>query len=362
MRAHSEQKKQPIVNNQIPNIWQMQNEDDTAGLAKALQHESPDIRRRAAAALRIIGKTDVIDDLKQALETEKDDKVQQAIHAAIEHLLPQESVVPEEKTPQTRVERLIEHLMGNQPDLSIQAANALSELNDKTSIAPLITLFRNQRRDPKVRLAAAEALLKMNSAPAEVTLLAALRSEKSSLRRNGAAILGQIQAEWAVIPLAIALYDKNEVVAKTARAALRRIGTPDARKALQEAKRALLETGDLDAHVLRRAKKIEKERLSKNVKLPSPPTKIEQVVEKQQKVETSKLKPPKKKPETGTLKQVIPELNEVATAPVASKSVDATRSDLNAAETKKPVPKTDTSAAKITPRRAKSRRRGSNNP
>ena len=95
-------------------------------------------------------------------------------------------------------------------------------------------LFRNPLVPTKARLAAAEALLKLESAPAVVTLLGALRRDDWQIRRNAAAVLGQLQASWAVEPLIGALNDAMPIVRKTAAAALRRIGTPDAVTAAQK--------------------------------------------------------------------------------------------------------------------------------
>ena len=57
--------------------------------------------------------------------------------------------------------------------------------------------------------------------------------------RNGAAILGQLKADWAVLPLTRALRDKNDKVRRTAYAALRYINTDEARAALNAVKKAL---------------------------------------------------------------------------------------------------------------------------
>ena len=84
----------------------------------------------------------------------------------------------------------------------------------------------------RVRLAVAEALIKLQSAPAEITLLAALRNERWMIRRNAAAVLGQIQADWAVEPLIQSLRDPIEAVRRVARAALERIGTAEALAAI----------------------------------------------------------------------------------------------------------------------------------
>ncbi len=232
----------PGLNDSIPNIWLMQTQRDSESLIAALRHPDPKVRRAAAVSLRIIGAEDATAHLREHLTSEPDPRVRVALMAALDHLDPRltdtGSLINRKGKPQTRVERLIEHLTGNQPEAAIQAARALGEAGDKVAVPPLVIVFRNKRLQPAVRLAAAEALLVMNSAPAEVTLLAALRNEKWQLRRNGAAILGQLQATWAVEPLGAALHDENRQVAKTALAALRRIGTTNALEEIEKRRRA----------------------------------------------------------------------------------------------------------------------------
>jgi hypothetical protein len=113
------------------------------------------------------------------------------------------------------------------------ACQALAVIGDRQAAEPLVMVFRNPMLSNKARLAAAEALLKLESAPAVVTLLGALRRDDWQVRRNAAAVLGQLQATWAAEPLIKALDDQNPVVRRTAAAALRRIGTPEAVKAAQ---------------------------------------------------------------------------------------------------------------------------------
>ncbi len=267
------------MDDSIPNIWQMQTEKDSAGLIRALQHTDPEIRRRAAVSLRIIGDTDAIDSLREVLESEADPRVRVAVIAALDHLAPQKTdtgtLIERSSQPQSRVERLIEHLMSNRPQAAIQAANALGDLGDKIAVPPLIILFRNKRQPASVRLAAAESLLKMESAPAEVTLLAALRSEKWHLRRNGAAILGQLQADWAVGPLAkAAAYDDHPHVIKTAKAALKRIGTPEALNKLasiNQRHKPAPRTEAVPPELLRQARQIAAQETIPNRPQPKPP-------------------------------------------------------------------------------------------
>lgn len=209
------------VSDPRPNIWQLQIQSDIAGLTKALSFDEVDVRRRAAIALRALGAASSIPALEAALSQEKDDDVRGAIIDALDFLMQDDAKAQQEK--------IVEHIAklgSDNHDEIIQAARALGELNDKMASEPLIILFHNSTMPPRVRLAAAEALILLASAPTEVTLLMALRSKDWQTRRRAAAVMGQLRTDWAVEPLTAALKDPNEVVAKTAYAALKRIQTP----------------------------------------------------------------------------------------------------------------------------------------
>ena len=81
-------------------------------------------------------------------------------------------------------------------------------------------------------------VLLLDSAPAIVTLLGALRNPDWQVRRNAAAMLGMVRASWAVVPLVAALDDPNEIVRRTVETALESINTPEARVALDARRRA----------------------------------------------------------------------------------------------------------------------------
>lgn len=202
----------------------------------ALRSDDAGIRRRAAAALRTIGAVNAIPALKQALDRERDPETRSNIVATLAALeLEKDRTGDEAKIDQARVaevETLIQQLSHTQPEKVIAAALKLGEMHDKRAVEPLIVLFNNAAVAVNVRLAIAEALIKLESAPVEVALLKALRSPNWRVRRNGAAILGQVRADWAVPPLISALKDENETVRQTARAALKHINSPEARAAL----------------------------------------------------------------------------------------------------------------------------------
>jgi HEAT repeat protein len=222
-----------------PDIWQLQAQFNTEGLVKALASTDAGIRKRAAAALRALGAIHTIPDLEKTLENEIDPETRTNIFSAL-HSLEQEKQRQEtgEDVPaaMTKAEQLIAELKASTKEEDItRLAGILGHLGDKQAVEPLVILFNNAKLSIKPRLAVAEALLELESAPVEVALLGALRSPEWRVRRNGAAILGQLRAAWAIEPLGKALRDKNEVVRKTSYAALRTIGTPEARAVLKQA-------------------------------------------------------------------------------------------------------------------------------
>jgi HEAT repeat protein len=222
---------QLTVRDPKPNIWLLQAQRDSQGLLAALQTSDPDTRRRAAAALRAIGAVEAIPALRRLANFETDPQTREHLQMALEGLIQE---VQEANSAQAEVTRqLVAQLKSTDPALLIKAARDLGRLKDKTAVESLVLLFHNKNLPAEVRLTAAEALIALQSAPAVVTLLAALKSSSWKTRRSAAAVLGQIRADWAVARLADHLSDENEYVQRTVRAALRRIATPEALQALE---------------------------------------------------------------------------------------------------------------------------------
>jgi hypothetical protein len=213
----------------IPNIWQMQSRGDVDGLIETLSHPEPAARKGAAAALRVLGAWQAVPALEAALMLERDWQSHAAIAAAIKYL--DRDVHIEAMVKNRDVRGIIKMLNSPKPEDLLIACQALATIGDRQATESLVMVFRNPMLPNRARLAAAEALLKLESAPAVVTLLGALRRDDWQVRRNAAAVLGQLQATWAAEPLIKALDDPNPVVRRTAAAALRRIGTPEAVKA-----------------------------------------------------------------------------------------------------------------------------------
>jgi hypothetical protein len=224
-------KGRPFVNRR-PNIWKLQAEKDIKGLIAALQHLDPDIRKRSAAALRVLGNPEAVFALARALERERNAEVRDHLAAAIEYL--DQDTLVESLIDTQNVPGLIEMLASPRIEDVIRAARALGQIGDQRATEPLVTVFRNPVIADEVRLAAAEALLELKSAPAVVTLLAALRKNNWRVRHNAAAVLGQLNATWATGPLIKSLEDEHAWVRNTAADSLSRFSNPRALKAVGE--------------------------------------------------------------------------------------------------------------------------------
>lgn len=210
-----------------PNIWQMQAQRNVSGIIQALDDTDPTVRRRAVIALRSLGAAEAVPKLTELREREYNTAFRAQIDTAIRVLS------QGRQSEAVRRTQLLSQLNSLDEDKIIQAINELADLGDLTVIEYLVVIFRNPLQPPQIRLAAAEALLKMDSAPASVALLGALRRPDWQVRRNAAAVLGQLDADWSVEPLIdVVRNDPHPTVRKTAAAALRRIGTPEARRAL----------------------------------------------------------------------------------------------------------------------------------
>ena len=218
-------------------IWRLQAQFDIQGLIDALKQDDSGIRKRAAAALRAIGAKEAVPVLRVALINEQEPDVKAILASALETLSDEDEDLPIDDIELSKnikqINKLIEMLESDDPEQIIDAAQQLGEMGNQIAVEPLVLVFNDMKSSMQVKLAVAEALLKLDGAPVEVALLAALRHTDWHIRRNGAAILGQLKAEWAVDPLSQALRDSHSAVRRTARAALQHIGTPQAMEAVR---------------------------------------------------------------------------------------------------------------------------------
>lgn len=214
-----------------PNIWKLQANKDAAGLIQALTYSDPDIRKRAAAALRVLGIVEAVAPLREALKNERQPDVRDHLTAALEHL--DASFAATTSKDRSRDELIRVLLSSTDTQVLIETAGKLGELGDQLSTEALVTIFRDQLKPDEVRLAAAYALVKLKSAPSVVTLLAGLKKDNWRIRHNAAAVLGQLRATWATDALIETLRDEHPNVRLAAAAALHRFQTKRAIAALQ---------------------------------------------------------------------------------------------------------------------------------
>jgi HEAT repeat protein len=117
--------------------------------------------------------------------------------------------------------RLLNH---RNPDIQYEAAEALGEIGDVTTMGPLAALLEGETISG-VRWKASEALARIG-APAVESLITALSHPDEDVRWKAAIALGEIGSEKAINPLIHLLSDEDRFVKSRAALALGMIGKP----------------------------------------------------------------------------------------------------------------------------------------
>jgi HEAT repeat protein len=117
--------------------------------------------------------------------------------------------------------RLLNH---RNPDIQYEAAEALGEIGEVTTVGPLAALLEGETISG-VRWKASEALARIG-APAVEPLITALSHPDEDVRWKAAVALGEIGSEKAIDPLIQLLSDEDRFVKSRAALALGMIGTP----------------------------------------------------------------------------------------------------------------------------------------
>ena len=163
-----------------PNIWQMQVRNDVPALQAALRHPDPEIRRKAAVALRALDAPAALPALATALAIEADAPARASLLAAVQHFTPPDKLLPL-LISQHNVEALIDLLYAGPAPAMHAVIEALVKLGDRSAVESLIIVFHTADQVPDdVRYAAANALIALQSAPAIVTPLLALSAQPAS--------------------------------------------------------------------------------------------------------------------------------------------------------------------------------------
>jgi HEAT repeat protein len=132
--------------------------------------------------------------------------------------------------PAQDVTALVAALRDGDPNVRVEAAEALGQLNDPRAIKPLIRRFSDS--DLTVRQAATQALEKLGE-PAVGPLVAALVKCDGAVQRQAAHVLADRADPRTVRPFIRALNTGDGIVQWEAIRALKQIGTPQALAALK---------------------------------------------------------------------------------------------------------------------------------
>ena len=193
------------------------------------QDKNPTVRFIAARTLGIIRSEDAVQALANTLSGSDDHDLQWAVAQSLAEI----------GEPATKP--LIQVLGGDDPVARDVAADILANIGDKRAVDPIATAFnRYAKADFEVtkRFGTALALEKFGNAAA-LGFLTALDHNESVIRARAAAGLGKIRSEEGVPALVDLLndtapYDKDNRVCDIAAAALEKIGSVEAKTALEQ--------------------------------------------------------------------------------------------------------------------------------
>jgi HEAT repeat protein len=198
---------------------------DLQTILNDLQQPDPAVRLPAIHALVASGNPLAVDALRRLLWD--DSKV--ATHAATIRALGKLG-------GDHALEPLVRALKHDHATVRDTAAQALGEMGDTRAVEPLIAAL--QTGQGVLRATAAESLGKLGDARAVEPLMRALKDERADVRFAAAGALGEMGDTRAVEPLIRALDDPAVIyggaVSEAAAHALDRIGTPDARAAVEK--------------------------------------------------------------------------------------------------------------------------------
>lgn len=185
------------------------------------------VRKRAAEVLGDVDAPDEEDDIVDALVTaarEDDPEVSAAAidaldsrgQDAIEQLIGSLAGIDfeDDQAGWTKVKACVGALDADVPELRMAAANALGRLDDSDAVGPLTE--RLSDGDPRVRARAARALGKLGDPRAEDALVARLEDGHVEVRREAAEALGSIGTQGALTALLDMLEDDSETVRRIA--------------------------------------------------------------------------------------------------------------------------------------------------
>ncbi|ELZ49436.1 HEAT domain containing protein [Halorubrum distributum JCM 9100] len=218
-------------------LYQHARDGNAERLRDALGSDSAAVRRRAAEFLGEIGEEGdqpTIDGLLRAATTDDDPEVRGAAvdaldeigEAALEQLLEElTGGGGDSEAEWVTARKFARALEADRPELRMAAANALGRLDDASGLQPLVGALDDE--DPRVRLRAAQACGTFADARAVPGLRERLDDEEPRVRRAAANALGTIGTDQALSPLLDLLDDGDESIRRIAAGALGKASTPE---------------------------------------------------------------------------------------------------------------------------------------
>lgn len=236
-------------------LYELAHAGDVERLRDALNSDSSAVRRRAAELLGELSEEDdqpTIDALLRAATRDEDGRVRGAAvdaldrigQSAVEQLLRELTGGDAGDAEWVAARRFAHALRADRPELRMAAANALARLDEPATVPALVTALGDddprvrlrvchacgsiedprtvpgliQRLDdrPRIRHAAANALGAIATDRALAALIELLEDDDESIRRIAASALGEANNARPIEPLARALGDDSEVVRKAA--------------------------------------------------------------------------------------------------------------------------------------------------
>ena len=236
-------------------LYELAREGEVERLRDALNSDSPAVRRRAAELLGELGDENdqpTIDALLRAATRDEEKRVRGAAidaldqvgQSAVEQLLRELTGGEAGDADWVTARRFARALSADRPELRMAAANALGRLNDPNTVPALVNALEDE--DPRVRVrachacgsvadprtvpglidrlddqsrirhAAANALGAIATDRALAALIELLEDDDESIRRIAASALGEANNARPIEPLARALGDGSEIVRKAA--------------------------------------------------------------------------------------------------------------------------------------------------
>jgi len=218
-------------------LYQHARDGNAERLRDALGSDSAAVRRRAAEFLGEVGEEGdqpTVDGLLRAATTDDDPEVRGAAvdaldaigEAALEQLLKELTGGGDDAEAEwVTARKFARALEADRPELRMAAANALGRLDDASGLQPLVGALDDE--DERVRLRAAQACGTFADPRAIPGLRDALGDEDPRVRRAAANALGTIGTDEALSPLLDLLDDGDESIRRIAAGALGKASNPE---------------------------------------------------------------------------------------------------------------------------------------